>query len=170
MWNSVSNKLLISDANILIDMIAGGLLDDIFRLDYEFGLPDVLFEYELRENHADLPQKGLQVLVLEEAAVEDTGKLYARHRSSGVSINDCMALALARQEACPLLTGDAALRQVSILEDVEVRGTLWLMGEMMEANVVAVDRAAAAYEVMRADGSRLPWNEVNAQIKEFRKR
>ncbi len=168
----MSNKLLISDANILIDMIVSGLLEDIFRLDYEFGLPDVLFEYELRENHADLPQKGLQVLVLEEAAVEDTGSLYERHRSSGVSINDCMALALAlaRQEVCPLLTGDAALRQVSILEDVEVRGTLWLVGEMMEANVIAVDRAAAAYKTMRADGSRLPWNEVNAHIKKFRKR
>lgn len=56
MWNSVGHKLLISDANILIDMIVGGLLDDIFRLDYEFGLPDVLFEYELREHHAGLPQ------------------------------------------------------------------------------------------------------------------
>jgi len=55
----VSQKLLISDANILIDMIVGGLLDDILRLDYEFGLPDVLLEYELRENHADLPEKGL---------------------------------------------------------------------------------------------------------------
>jgi len=44
----------------------GGLLDGIFRFDYEFGVPDVLFEYELRENHADLPEKGLQVLVLED--------------------------------------------------------------------------------------------------------
>lgn len=117
----MANKLLISDANILIDMIVGGLLDEIFRLDYEFGLPDVLFEYELRENHADLPDKGLQVVASESAAVEDTGSLYQRHRSSGVSVNDCMALALAKQEDCPLLTGDSALRQVSILEDVEVR-------------------------------------------------
>jgi len=166
----VGSKLLISDANILIDMIVGGLLDEIFRLDYELGLPDVLFEYELRENHADLPDKGLQVLALEETAVEDTGNLYGRHRSSGVSVNDCMTLALAKQEACPLLTGDAALRQVSILEDVEVRGTLWLVGELIEANVVTVDRAASAYDAMRADGSRLPWNEVDAQIRKFRNR
>ena len=101
----MANKLLISDANILIDMIVGGLLDDIFRLDYEFGLPDVLFEYELRENHADLPDKGLHVMALESEAVEETGSLYQRHRHSGVSVNDCMALALAKQEDCPLLTG-----------------------------------------------------------------
>jgi hypothetical protein len=161
----VAKKLLISDANILIDMIVGGLLDEIFKLDYEFGLPDVLFEYELRENHADLPDKGLQVMALESAAVDDTGSLYQRHRSSGVSVNDCMALALAKQEDCPLLTGDSALRQVSILEDVEVRGTLWLVGELMETHVIAVDQAAQAYDAMRTDGSRLPWKEVNAQIK-----
>lgn len=162
------HKLLISDANILIDMIVGGLLDEIFRLDYQFGLPDVLFEYELREHHADLPEKGLQVLLLEEAAVEYMGRLYGRHRSSGVSVNDCMALALARQEACPILTGDAVLRQVSIMEDVEVRGTLWLVGELIEANVINVERAAVAYAAMRADGSRLPWHEVDAQIDRFR--
>jgi predicted nucleic acid-binding protein len=164
----VANKLLISDANILIDMIVGGLLDEIFRLDYEFGLPDVLFEYELRENHADLPDKGLQVMALEATAVEDTGSLYQRHRSSGVSVNDCMALALAKQEDCLLLTGDSALRQVSILEEVDVRGTIWLVGELMEAKVISVDQAARAYDAMRADGSRLPWKEVEAQIRKFR--
>ncbi len=70
-------------------------------------------------------------------------------------------------EAGSLSAADRGCRPAT---GVEVRGTLWLMGEMMEANVVAVDRAAAAYEVMRADGSRLPWNEVDAQIKAFRKR
>lgn len=162
------HKLLISDANILIDMTVGGLLDEIFRLDYQFGLPDVLFEYELSENHADLPEKGLQVLELEGVAVEYMGRLHSRHRKSGVSVNDCMALALARQEACPILTGDAALRQVSILEGVEVRGTLWLVGELIEANVIKVERAAAAYAAMRADGSRVPWHEVDAQIARFK--
>lgn len=79
-----------------------------------------------------------------------------------------MALALAKQEDCLLLTGDSALRQVSILEDVEVRGTLWLIGELMEAHVITIDQADQAYDAMRADGSRLPWKEVDAQIKKFK--
>ena len=69
-----------------------------------------------------------------------------------------------------MLTGDAALRQVSILEEVEVRGTLWLVGEMVQTNVITVDQAAQAYKAMRDDGSRLPWNAVDAQIKKFRNR
>lgn len=43
----MSRKLLISDANILIDLVAGGIPDEMFALAYECGVPDVLFGYEL---------------------------------------------------------------------------------------------------------------------------
>lgn len=35
--------LLISDANILIDIEIGGLVAPMFSLDYQFAVPDVLF-------------------------------------------------------------------------------------------------------------------------------
>ena len=69
-----------------------------------------------------------------------------------------------------MLTGDNALQQVSIMEEVEVRGTVWLMGELLESGVIDVGREKSAYDAMRADGSRLPWKEVDAQIKKFRNR
>ena len=50
---------------------------------------------------------------------------------------------------------------MSILEDVEIRGTLWLVGELMEANVITVNQTARAYDAMREDGSRLQWKEVD---------
>jgi hypothetical protein len=48
----VPQKLLISDANVIIDMEVGGLIKQMFRLEYEFAVPDVLYEEELRENHS----------------------------------------------------------------------------------------------------------------------
>jgi hypothetical protein len=36
-------QLLISDANILIDLEEGGLLEVFFRLPYQFSVPDILF-------------------------------------------------------------------------------------------------------------------------------
>ena len=36
-------RLLVSDANIFIDMEEGGLLELMFKLPYEFCVPDVLF-------------------------------------------------------------------------------------------------------------------------------
>ncbi len=40
--------LVISDANILIDIEDGNLTSVIFRLPYEIAVPDILFELELR--------------------------------------------------------------------------------------------------------------------------
>ena len=46
--------VLISDANILIDLEVGGIIEGMFDLPYEFITPDILFEQELRRNHAHL--------------------------------------------------------------------------------------------------------------------
>ena len=54
--------LLISDANILIDMEVGGLLEAIFRLDETFAVPDVLYSEELEEHHANLLNRRMQKL------------------------------------------------------------------------------------------------------------
>ncbi len=96
----MGQTLLITDANILIDVIAGGILDEIFALDYEFGVPDVLFHYELEDQHPELPGKGLKIMELAANAITDTIQLNAKHARTGVSNNDCMAIALARQEGC----------------------------------------------------------------------
>ena len=52
-------KVLISDANVLIDMEVGGLIQPMFQLPYQFHTPDILFEEELDEQHAYLLEMGL---------------------------------------------------------------------------------------------------------------
>jgi predicted lipoprotein with Yx(FWY)xxD motif len=51
--------LLISDANILIDIDTGGLVAPMFSLDYRFAVPDVLFAEELEEQHSYFLGMGL---------------------------------------------------------------------------------------------------------------
>lgn len=166
----MSQKLLISDANILIDMIDGGIVDEMFMLECEFGVPDVLFHYELKSHYPWLPGKGLKVMGLAAAGIVDTAQLSTKHSKAGVSNNDCMALALARQENCPLLTGDAALRQVALDEGAIVRGTLWLVEQIFNAGLMDLERVKAAYTAMKAAGSRLPWDEIEKQIKRLSKK
>ena len=54
----MSKKLLISDANIIIDIVAGELVDAMFSLDYEFGTPDILYAEELEEQHSGILNAG----------------------------------------------------------------------------------------------------------------
>ncbi len=155
-------QLLISDANILIDLEEGVLLEVMFQLPYNFATPDILFVDELEENHQHLPELGLQLNELSEETMLATMVLIQRYTKA--SRYDCFALALAIQENCPLLTGDNALRKAAKKEQVTVRGTLWLVEQMIEQQLISIDEARKAYQLMKKSGSRLPWKMVEDQL------
>lgn len=62
--------LLISDANILMDVEVGDLVAPMFSLGYQFAVPDVLYYEELEEQHAHLLDMGLQTRTLSPKSVE----------------------------------------------------------------------------------------------------
>ncbi|MCZ4337883.1 PIN domain-containing protein [Shewanella colwelliana] len=148
-------QLLISDANILIDMEEGGLLEAMFQLPFDFATPDILFFEELEEEHAHLPNLGL---ALKEVSSESM--MYAMQLTgtyTQASRNDCFALALAKQEQCPLLTGDMALRKAAEKEAAIVKGTIWLVTQLVVHQKINIEQARDAYNQMKANGRRLPW-------------
>ncbi|RJG50584.1 PIN domain-containing protein [Motilimonas pumila] len=148
-------QLLISDANILIDMEEGGLLEAMFQLPFDFATPDILFFEELEEEHAHLPGLGL---ALKEVSSEFM--MYAMQLTgtyTQASRNDCFALALAKQELCPLLTGDMALRKAAEKEAAIVKGTIWLVTQLVVHQKINIAQAKDAYNQMKANGRRLPW-------------
>jgi hypothetical protein len=161
-------QLLISDANILIDMHCGGLLERVFELPFQFGVPDVLFHEELSAAYPFLPGLGLQLLDLSPDGIATAVTLARRYAASGCSRNDLLALALALQEGVPLLSGDLKLRQACEAEGHNVHGTLWLMDQFHEKGLLSSAEVQQAYEGMRSGGSRLPWVEVDRQVKRMK--
>ncbi|NWL79580.1 DUF3368 domain-containing protein [Pseudomonas taiwanensis] len=151
-------RLLISDANILIDLEEGQLLEQLFQLPYQFSVPDILYAEELEDQHSHLLDRGLRLGELNPTSMRYALELTAR--VAGPSRNDCFALALARQEQCPLLSGDLALRKTAEREAVEVRGTVWVVEELIHHQIISIDMARAAYERMRANARRLPWEQA----------
>ncbi|EJL6741193.1 DUF3368 domain-containing protein [Vibrio cholerae] len=148
-------QLLISDANILIDMEEGGLLEAMFQLPYDFATPDILFFEELEEEHAHLLGLGLALKEVSSAFMMYAMKLTGTYTQA--SRNDCFALALAKQEQCPLLTGDMALRKAAEKEAAIVKGTVWLVSQLVVHKQINTEQARAAYSQMQANGRRLPW-------------
>lgn len=154
--------LLISDTNILMDVEVGDLVAPMFSLGYQFAVPDVLYYEELEEQHVHLLDMGLQTRTLSAKSVERVQTLSQTYAKPGR--NDLFALALAEVEKCPLLTGDAALRQVAETEQVEVKGTVWLISEMVREQRITVTVARAALQKMRINGRRLPWDTAEQML------
>lgn len=157
--------LLISDANILIDVEIGGLVAPMFSLEYQFAVPDVLFYEELEERHSYMLEMGLVASEFDEAMVLRVVQLASQYPRPGR--NDLFALVLAAKEGCPLLTGDKDLKLAAENENVEVRGTLWLVNEMVRTGKISLQVARGAYQRMRAHGRRLPWDIAETMLAAF---
>jgi predicted nucleic acid-binding protein len=151
-------KVVISDANVIIDMVDCGLIDNVFELPYQFTVPDMLFSDELGEQHSNLIELGMVLLELTPQSLIKTQTLNAEY--SRVSFYDCLAMVAAEQESCMLLTGDGALRKLATKENIEVRGTIWLMEQLIINNIVDKNDTEKAFNDMKKVGSRLPWKEV----------
>lgn len=157
--------LLISDANVLIDIEIGGLIAPMFSLEFQFAVPDVLFYEELDGQHAYLLDMGLEARELDEVMVSRVSVLAAQYTRPGR--NDLFALALAEHEKCPLVTGDKDLKAAAEAENIEVRGTIWLVNEMVRTGKISVQVARHAYELMRDHGRRLPWAQAEQLLTEL---
>lgn len=75
--------LLISDANILMDVEVGDLVAPMFSLSCQFAVPDVLYYEELEDQHAHLLDMGLQTKTLSAKSVARVAELSQSHVRPG---------------------------------------------------------------------------------------
>lgn len=148
-------QLLISDTNILIDLEVGGLIENMFSLPYQFTTPDILYYDELEEHHSNLIGLGLHLGNLSPESIDHLQVIIEKYPKP--SRYDCMTLVLAQQETCPLLTGDKELRTSAEHENIEVKGTLWLVEQLVEEGIITLNKAREAYQEMENSGRRLPF-------------
>ncbi len=150
--------LVISDACVLIDIECGELTSAMFSLAYQFAVPDILFFEELEERHAHLLQFGLICKTMDGELIIEAYHLHYKYLKP--SVNDMLALTLAKHEGCQLLTSDKALRDTAEELNIEVHGTIWLVDQMLRDRKITVEVARVAFQRMIDSGSRLPWKEV----------
>ncbi|MCD6046266.1 MAG: hypothetical protein K0R48_1429 [Gammaproteobacteria bacterium] len=154
--------LIVSDTSVLIDIEQGELTSAMFSLPWQFAVPDILFASELAERHSHLLQCGLMNKTLNGDLVAEAYFLHQKYIRT--SVNDMLALTLAKHESCQLLTGDRALREAAKELNVEVHGTIWLVEQMIQSEKITVEVANAGFQRMKEAGSRLPWGEVEVML------
>jgi len=156
---------LVVDTNIFIDISCGSLEFELFRLLCRISTTDMVFE-EIQEPD---PQKligyGLEVRSLSGDQIQRIRVLAARYPRP--SRPDLSALVLASQLKTMLLTGDRNLRKAARDLGVSVHGTLWVLQELINHNIIAPQKAARALREMPANGRRLPPTESNKLIKRW---
>jgi predicted nucleic acid-binding protein len=159
--------ILVSDTSVLIDLERGGLLEAVFALPHEFAVPDVLYDREMRDEWGErLLGLGLQIV---EVSAEGVGNaLRYRQQRSSLSVADSFALALAKERALLLLTGDGQLRQLAEGENVECHGLLWLLDMLEEAGAPGAQLLHDGLTALAAHPRcRLPRREITIRLERY---
>lgn len=159
--------VLVSDTSVIIDLERGTLLDDLFRLPFEFAVPDLLFRRELAGPLGDrLVALGLRVEEL--SPVELTRATTVRRERKDLSTADTFAFAIAEGRRWTLLTGDGGLRRLSAERQVAFHGVLWICDQFEEGLHVPLPRLHASLTALSSHPRcRLPMAEVRQRLDRY---
>lgn len=169
----MEERIVISDANILFDLMSVDLLTPFFDLPWEVHTTDlVLAEITNPEQLASIEkfqkERKLNVVVFE---LSEMFKISALFKSCGnnASMPDCSVWYYAKKVDGRLLTGDRKLRSVAEKDSVRVSGILYIFDRMVENYVLPCALAAEKLESLMKKNGRLPKEECESRIENWLK-
>jgi hypothetical protein len=154
-----SRPALVTDTNIWIDLENGGIVAEVFRLPYQFVVPDFAILELRRPRWETLAAFGLDAHGLQAEQVAELARLRQTRRN--LSVTDLAAFLLAHSLGAALLTGDRRLHELAHAEGLVVHGVLWLLDEMVHWQALTSGEAAEALRRMLDQGARLPADECS---------
>ena len=133
-------KLLINDANILIDIIKMDMVAAFLQLNFELKTTDFVFAELQLEQQQLFKSKKLQII--ESNEVEDMEGIYnLLSTNNGVSFEDCSVWYYAKKLNGVMVTGDGGLKKKVINSGIEVRGIIFLIEEMKRQEIITNKQA-----------------------------
>lgn len=166
-------EFISSDTNVWIDFRAISRLSLPFRLPYTYIMYSESITSELL-NPAGFQQEltaaglvGVDITIEEFLLAESWGNIYPK-----LSIQDRIALAIAKERKIVLLTGDKALRKAAGKEGVSVWGTIGVLDKLFEGAYIAREEYEYCLsELLKHNGGeiRLPASELKKRLENLKK-
>ena len=161
-------KIVINDANILIDLVQLKLLKQFSELPFELYTTDVVYDeihVEQKETLDLLQQKGiLNIIEIEESSDDYQGIFNLLSKSRGLSFEDCTVWFYSKKMEGTLLTGDGQLRKCATKDKVEVRGIIYIFDELVKNDIIDLKIAIIKIKELESLNIRLPKKEINKRV------
>ena len=160
-----------SDTNIWIDFSVIQKIELPFRLPYTYIMSEdaiadeLLSPPELGQELISHGLKPVEISIEEFELSQSYGKKYIK-----LSVYDRIALSIAKNRNITLLTGDGALRKASREEGVRVIGTIGIMDQLVERELVSkAEYVECLQRLQQQNGGsvRLPRAEIEARLEKY---
>ncbi len=164
-------KLIVTDSSVFFDIIKIQALPEFFDLDIEVCTTDFvqkeILESEQRKQIEHFIR--LKKLTVFEMSAEEIDEVI-QFKTNRVfrTLIDKTVLWKAKQLGCPLLTGDAKLRNEATEQGVKVHGSLWVVMQLVKHEIVDKKKGIEYLEKLRIINDRLPVEEIEKLIKKLK--
>ena len=160
-----------SDTNVWIDFCTIERLNLPFLLPYTYIMhweaieKELLYPADLGTKLCDAGLVGVEITIDEFYLAESWGQTYPR-----LSVQDRIALAIAKKRGIVLLSGDAALKKAAVKEGVTTIGTIGILDKLFNENYISLSEYTFCLKkLMKCNGGivRLPTAELEKRLKQF---
>jgi predicted nucleic acid-binding protein len=131
-------RIVVNDANILMDIIDLKLTEKFFKINYEMYTTDFIIN-----ECSDKQKKSLNKFVKnKKLKIKTYGPDYYKKlmniekKYPQISTEDCSVFLLAREMNGILLTGDRKLRNIASENGLEVRGIFWVFDLLLDNKII----------------------------------
>ena len=136
----IEEKIVISDTNIILDLISINLQDPFFALPCEFCTTDfVISEIEQPNQKRIIDQfiksKKLEVINFDPMGLRDITEMFQK-RDNNVSMTDCSVWYYTKKCDGRLLTGDGNLRKSAEKDHLKVSGILYIFDNLSKETFI----------------------------------
>lgn len=156
-------QLLISDANILIDIDRLELIKEFYSLPHDIQTTDFAFAELYKTQRAILSHNRLTIIPTPDGpALDEISDLFNAH--AGISFQDASVWYYARTRGGVLLTGDGTLRKKAMKDGVTVRGILFILDELKAHGIISIATTLVKLQLLQEINTRLPEGEIQQRI------
>lgn len=138
-------RIIVNDANILIDLVKLDILLQFFQLPFSFHTTDIIFdELDDEQQQILLPYIESEQLIVEGFNGEELVVIATlKEEKNQLSMEDCSAVFCAQKLEADLITSDKNLRNFAKTKAVTIRGHLWVLDMLFSHSIMTGIEVAA---------------------------
>lgn len=152
-------RIVINDANILIDLIQLELIETFFQIEHlDLQTTDFVFEELFEEQKEKIkPLISNRLLKIIESDENDLLQIsMLMNTTIGLSFEDCSVLYYAKNLQGILFTGDGRLRKQTLASGIEVKGILYIFDQLLFSSLISFEIAIEKINQLYLINNRLP--------------
>ncbi|MCR5766392.1 MAG: hypothetical protein K6G09_10520 [Treponema sp.] len=168
----IKEKLVISDTNILLDLISVDLLEAFFSLPCDFSTTDFVISEIIQPQQIKALDRFTKTGQFEVASFDfeelmNINEVF-ENNDNNASLTDCSVWYYAKKTGGRLLTGDGKLRKSAEADNVKVSGILYIFDNLVEYGILEPSESADLLEELLQINMRLPKGECEKRILKWR--